>query len=70
MTQLETVYQLIDDRRRLNMTMRSIAAEADVGYEWMRKLAQREFDDPGSMKIERVYNVLVAADRRSRRKAA
>lgn len=35
---------------------RIIANDADVGYQWLTKLMQGKFDDPGVKKIENLYN--------------
>lgn len=44
--------------QRGELTLREIAAGADVGYEWLRKLAYNGVSNPGVTQVERVHRYL------------
>lgn len=52
---LDETYRLLD---QCNLTYEEIARGAGVNVWWLRKLAIRTFDDPGTRRVERVYRFL------------
>jgi hypothetical protein len=52
--------------KRRPASIRAIAEEADVGYEWLMKFTHGHFDEPGAKKLERVRDALIRLRRRSR----
>jgi hypothetical protein len=53
---LEQTKNLLEQRGEL--TLREIAAGAEVGYEWLRKLAYNGVSNPGVTQVERVHRYL------------
>jgi hypothetical protein len=49
------------DGRSKSAVLAQIGRQSDVGLEWLRKLERREIEDPGVLKIERVFAHLDAA---------
>ncbi len=56
---LERTKRLLEERG--DLTIRQIAAGANVGYEWLRKLIYEGIESPGVDRIERVHNYLADA---------
>ena len=50
--------ELLTEARSRKRTLKSIAKGAGVPYQWLVRFARREFEDPGSRKVENVYRFL------------
>ena len=53
---LSRTKKLLDDRG--DLTLREIAEGAGVGHEWVRKLVYGGIDDPGVLRLEKLYAYL------------
>jgi hypothetical protein len=51
--------RLLDEAKKRE-SLKSIATAARVPYQWLVRFARRDFDDPGSRKVEDVYRYLSA----------
>ena len=51
--------KLLDETHRLlmasDLTLKEIAAGADVGYHWLTKFSQQVYPDPGVLKVEKLH---------------
>lgn len=61
---LDRTYRLLDST---NLTYREIATGAEVGFEWLKSLASRRIGEPGTSKIQRLHDFLVASHKQNAR---
>lgn len=52
---LDETYRLLDD---CGLSYDEIAKRADVNIWWLRKFAIRQFKDPGTRRVEKLYRFL------------
>lgn len=55
---LTKTYRLLDSDPR---TLRTIAGDSGVNFHWLAKFKQRQFENPGVVTVERLFNHLKKA---------
>ena len=54
---LDTTKRLMGER---SISLKALADEAEVDYEWLSKFSQGRINDPGVRKVQAVHDALVA----------
>lgn len=64
---MESMKEYVVRRARQVKDYKRVAAEADVGYDWLNKIARDAIPNPGVRQIERLYHYYKRLEPKRRR---